>query len=283
MAQAVPRSVRALSESQSAAAVERAGSPDGRPAAMAVQDVRVRAGKKELLHGISAEFPARSVTAIIGPTGCGKTTLLRTLNRLHDEAGGITVNGRVLLRGEDVYTQVRGVRELRRRVGMVFQRPNPFPVSILENLTIGPRVHGLGGGRSRVRDGAETKLRDVGLWDAVKDRLKSSPFSLSGGQQQLLCLARALSVDPEVILLDEPTSSLDPITTAHIEELIRKLRHRVTVIMVSHNLGQVSRVADDVLFLLDGRAVEFSDARTFFSNPTDERTRRYVAGEVAKV
>lgn len=250
---------------------------------MAVQDLRVRAGKKELLHGVDAEFPAHSVTAIIGPTGCGKTTLLRSLNRLHDASAGITVAGRVLLRGEDVYTQVKGVRELRRRVGMVFQRPNPFPVSILENLTIGPRVHGLDTGRSRLRDGAETKLRDVGLWDAVKDRLRASPFSLSGGQQQLLCLARALSVDPEVILLDEPTSSLDPITTTHIEELIRELRQQVTVIMVSHNLGQVSRVADDVLFLLDGRKVEFSDARTFFSNPADERTRRYVAGEVARV
>ena len=247
-------------------------------AAMKVEDVRVRAGQKELLRGVSAEFAMKQVTAIIGPTGCGKTTLLRTLNRMHDASSDLKVGGRVLLGDRDIYTQVRAVRELRRRIGMVFQRPNPFPVSILENLTIGPQIHGLAP-RSGLADLAEDKLKEVGLWDAVKDRLKSSPFSLSGGQQQLLCFARALSVSPEVLLLDEPTSSLDPITTGHIEDLITELRSRVTVIMVSHNLAQVGRVADEVLLLMTGSRVEMADNRTFFHNPGDPRTREYVAGE----
>jgi phosphate transport system ATP-binding protein len=246
--------------------------------AMRVEDVRVRAGKKELLRGVTAEFPANEVSAIIGPTGCGKTTLLRTLNRMHDGSSDLSVSGQVMLGDRDIYTQIRNVRELRRRVGMVFQRPNPFPVSILENLTIGPHIHGLAGGSS-LDQVAESGLKEVGLWEAVKDRLKTSPFSLSGGQQQLLCIARALSVSPEVLLLDEPTSSLDPITTGHIEDLISELSNRVTVIMVSHNLAQVARVADNVLLLMMGSRVEFADSQTFFHNPSDPRTREYIAGE----
>lgn len=249
---------------------------------LSVHDLSVTAGRKTLLRNIDAHFPVRAVTAIIGPTGCGKTTLLRTLNRMHDDSAELSVRGRVLLDEQDIYKQVRAVRELRRRVGMVFQRPNPFPQSIQENLTVGPKVHGLTP-RSRLRALTEERLREVGLWEAVKDRLKSSPFTLSGGQQQLLCLARALSVSPEVLLLDEPTSSLDPITTVHIEELIKELRSRVTVIMVSHNLGQVARVADHVLFLLAGEKVELADARTFFESPADARSREYVAGEMARV
>ena len=248
---------------------------------MSVHDLRVTAGKKPLLRGITAQFPVRAVTAIIGPTGCGKTTLLRTLNRMHDDSSELAVTGQVLLDESDIY-RVRAVRELRRRVGMVFQRPNPFPQSIQENLTVGPKIHGLARG-SQLRELVELRLREVRLWDAVKDRLKSSPFTLSGGQQQLLCLARALSVSPDVLLLDEPTSSLDPITTTHIEELIKELRDRVTVIMVSHNLGQVARVADHVLFLLAGERIELADAKTFFENPTDARSREYVAGEMARV
>ncbi|HYZ00943.1 MAG TPA: phosphate ABC transporter ATP-binding protein [Candidatus Binatia bacterium] len=250
--------------------------------AMAVEELRVRAGTKELLHGVSADFPSNRVTAIIGPTGCGKTTLLRALNRLHETAAGISVSGGVRLGDRDIYTQVQGVRELRRRVGMVFQRPNPFPLSILENLTVGPRVHGLAR-RSHLKDLAEQKLTEVGLWDAVKDRLHTSPFSLSGGQQQLLCFARALSVQPEVLLLDEPTSSLDPATSGNIEQLIKGLHKDLTVIMVSHNLGQVRRVANHVLFLLAGERVEFTDVDTFFEAPADDRTRTYIAGEVAQV
>jgi len=272
-----------VAEARTAMAATAARPLDGSAATgMAVEDVRVRAGQKELLHGITARFPVNRVTAIIGPTGCGKTTLLRTLNRMHDSSPDITVSGRVLLDDRDIYTEVRGVRELRRRVGMVFQRPNPFPQSILENLTVGPRIHGLIP-RSQLREHAEVRLREVGLWDAVKDRMKGTPFSLSGGQQQLLCLARALSVHPEVLLLDEPTSSLDPITTSHIEQLLKQLRSRITVIMVSHNLGQVARVADHILFLLAGRRVELSEAKTFFENPVDERSRDYVAGEMATV
>lgn len=250
--------------------------------AMAVEGLCVRAGGNELLRGVSAEFPSHSVSAIIGPTGSGKTTLLRALNRLHETAAGLSVSGGVRLGDRDIYTQVQGVRELRRRVGMVFQRPNPFPLSILENLTVGPRVHGLAR-RSHLKDLAEQKLTEVGLWDAVKDRLNTSPFSLSGGQQQLLCFARALSVQPEVLLLDEPTSSLDPVTSGNIEHLIRGLHKELTVIMVSHNLGQVRRVANHVLFLMAGERVEFTDVDTFFEAPADPRTRTYIAGEMAQV
>ncbi len=203
---------------------------------MAVRGLRVRAGDRELLRGIDAEFASRSVTAVVGPTGCGKTTLIRTLSRLHDGDGSIRVQGRVELEGRDVYREIEDVRELRRRVGMLFQRPNPFPCSIIENVTIGPRVHGLAP-RRRLRELGERLLHEVGLWPAVRDRLGDSPFSLSGGQQQLLCLARALSVGPEVLLLDEPMSSLDPHTTGQIEDPIRRLSDRMTVIVVSHNLG----------------------------------------------
>jgi phosphate transport system ATP-binding protein len=248
---------------------------------MSVNDLRVRVPEKELLHGVDAVFPRNEVTAIIGPTGCGKTTLLRTLNRLHDAGSGISVSGRVLLGERDIYRDFPNARELRRRVGMLFQRPNPFPQSIQENVSIGPRIHGMASG-ARLRNLVQEKLHEVGLWDAVKDRLKGSPFQLSGGQQQLLCLSRALSVEPDVLLLDEPTSSLDPNTTTHIEQLISRLRERMTVIMVSHNIGQVGRVADNVLFLLAGDKVEFADKRTFFDHPADQRSREYVAGEVAK-
>lgn len=249
---------------------------------MSVEGLRIKAGQRELLHGIDAEFRSERVSAIIGPTGSGKSTLLRALNRMHDDAPGIGVSGGTVRLGDrDIYHDVEGVRELRRRVGMVFQRPNPFPQSILENITIGPRVHRLAP-RHRLRELAIEKLRQVGLLEAVKDRLNSSPFSLSGGQQQLLCIARALSVNPDVILLDEPTSSLDPGTTANIERLIKQLHAQVTVVMVSHNLGQVRRVADNVLFLVSGSRVEQNDAATFFNNPSDARSREYVSGEVGR-
>lgn len=254
---------------------------EGVATTMTVEDLRVQAGGTELLHGVSVDFPAHAITGIIGATGSGKTTLLRSLNRMHDDTAGMRVTGSVKLAGRDIYADFGNVRELRRRVGMLFQRPNPFPQSILENLSIGPRIHGLAP-RSRLRELAEQRLQEVGLLDAVKDRLKSSPFNLSGGQQQLLCLARALSVEPDVLLLDEPTSSLDPNTTSHIEQLITELRKKITVIMVSHNIGQVGRIADHVLFLVAGNRVEFADKRTFFDHPSDERSRQYVAGEVAK-
>lgn len=250
--------------------------------AMSVQGLRIKAGEKELIHGVDAEFGSQKVSAIIGPTGSGKSTILRALNRLHDDVPGIGVTGgTVKLGNRDIYHDVEGIRELRRRVGMVFQRPNPFPQSIIDNITIGPRIHRLAP-RNRLREMAEEKLQQVGLFDAVKDRLNSSPFSLSGGQQQLLCIARALSVNPDVILFDEPTSSLDPNTTTTIEHLIVKLKSEVTVIMVSHNLGQVQRVADDVLFLISGSRVEMSPKDTFFNDPADPRSRDYISGEVGK-
>lgn len=267
-----------------AAGALRAGvsAPPTAAPAMSVEKLSIKAGQKELLHGIDAEFRSERVSAIIGPTGSGKSTLLRALNRMHDDVPGIGVSGGTVRLGErDIYHEVEGIRELRRRVGMVFQRPNPFPQSIIDNITIGPKIHRLVP-RNRLRDLAIEKLQQVGLFEAVKDRLNSSPFSLSGGQQQLLCIARALSVNPDVILLDEPTSSLDPGTTTNIEHLITEIRKQVTVIIVSHNLGQVQRVADYVLFLISGSRVELSDSETFFHHPADPRSAKYISGEVGK-
>ncbi len=247
---------------------------------MSVDDLFLGFGRRQVLHGVSAHFPKGQVTALIGPTGCGKTTLLRCLNRLHDSRPGVRIDGRVLLNGEDIYHRSTDVRELRRRVGMLFQRPNPFPQSIRENVTLGARIHGLWA-RGETESRAEAVLRDVGLWDAVRDRLSGTPFMLSGGQQQLLCLARALAVEPEVLLLDEPTSSLDPHSTARIEELIDSLKGRMTVVFVTHNLQQAERRADQVVFMLDGEAVEAAPARQFFAGPTDARSQAYLEGRPA--
>lgn len=249
------------------------------PANVEAQDVRVQINGRDVLKGINVDFPEHEVTAIIGPTGCGKTTLLRALNRLHDGNPAIRVSGKVRLNGIDVYSR-SDVRSVRRRMGMLFQRPNPFPRSILENVTIGPKSHHVVPRRD-LEAHAEAKLREVGLWNAVKDRLKASPFFLSGGQQQQLCLARSLSVEPDVLLLDEPTSSLDPASTQTIEDLIGRLRERMTVILVTHNLRQAARVANQVLFLMEGEQVEFSPAHRFFRSPADERSRAYVAGAIA--
>ncbi len=246
---------------------------------MTVEDLRVRFDAREVLHGISAAFARGRITALIGPTGCGKTTLLRSLNRLHDGRPGARISGRVRLGEEDVYDARTNVRELRRRIGMLFQRPNPFPQSIRENVALAARIHGLWS-RAEVPERTEKVLREVGLWDAVRDRLSSAPFALSGGQQQLLCLARALAVEPEVLLLDEPTSSLDPGSMSRIEELIAALRERMTVIIVTHNLQQAARVADEVCVLLDGSLVEQAPAAAFFRGPSDERSRAYVEGRI---
>lgn len=249
-------------------------------AALAVEDLFVRFGDRKVLKGINADFHPGRVTALIGPTGCGKTTLLRCLNRLHDSRPGFQFDGRILLHGLDIYQRHTDIRDLRRRVGMLFQRPNPFPQSIRENVSLGARIHGLWS-RREVGDRTEAVLRDVGLWDTVGDRLNSSPFMLSGGQQQLLCLARALAVEPEVLLLDEPTSSLDPRSTARIEELMAKLKQRMTVVFVTHNLQQAARTADDVIFMLDGEAVECAPTEQFFSSPRDARSQAYVEGKTA--
>ncbi len=244
-----------------------------------VRNLRVFYKENELLHGVSYSFRPNAVSAVVGPTGCGKTTLLRSINRLHDSTPGMRVTGSVTIGGEEVYGRGVGVRGLRRKVGMLFQRANPFPQSIADNVSLAPRAHGMVS-RHQVAALVEQHLTLVGLWDAVKDRLDRSPFHLSGGQQQLLCLARTLALSPEVLLLDEPTSALDPDTTEHIESLIKQLSQRVTVLIVTHNLAQANRIADDVLFLMAGSVVEFAPAQTFFQNPADERSRAYISGRI---
>ena len=244
-----------------------------------VKGLTVRYREKVLLDRISTTFQPEKITAIVGPTGCGKTTLLRSVNRMHDQTPGMRVTGSVFVDGTDVYGNGVGSRSLRRRVGMLFQRANPFPQSIADNVALAPRAHGLVSRRDTPRL-VEEHLSEVGLWDAVKDRLGSSPFQLSGGQQQLLCLARALALSPDILLLDEPTSALDPGTTEHIEGLVRRLSERVTVLIVTHNLAQASRLSDDVLFLMAGSVVEAAPTRAFFRNPVDERSRAYVSGRI---
>lgn len=257
--------------------------PAVRPAVIApavqVADLRVWFGTREILHGIDATFTTHGITALIGPTGCGKTTLLRTLNRMNDLVPDFRMQGRVDVEGVDVYREVRDVRDLRRRVGMLFQRPNPFPQSIEENVAIGLRAHHLVPA-SQVRAEVERRLKEVGLWDAVKDKLGESPFGLSGGQQQLLCLARTLAVRPEVILLDEPTSSLDPVSTQRVEDLLGVLKERVTIIIVTHNLQQASRVSDDVVFMYAGQVIETNKATSLFLNPQNSLTEEYITGRM---
>ena len=252
-----------------------AGTGEG---AVTLKDARVGFGASQVLNGVSARIARDKVTALIGPTGCGKTTLLRTINRLHDHRPGFRLDGSIPLEGRSIYGRGIDVRDLRRRMGMLFQRPNPFPQSIQENVSLGARIRGLWQ-RSEVRAKTEGLLRDVGLWDAVHDRLGISPFMLSGGQQQLLCMA--LAVEPEVLLLDEPTSSLDPYGTGRIEELIAGFRGRKTVVFVTHNLQQAARCADDVLFMMAGEAIEQAPVRDFFDSPADARSRAYLEGRTA--
>jgi phosphate transport system ATP-binding protein len=234
-------------------------------------------GDRDILSGVSLDIRPGVVTALLGPTGSGKTTLLRTLNRMNDKVTGYRYAGDVLLDGSSIWQSGTDTMALRRKVGMLFQRPNPFPMSILDNVVSGVRAHRLAG-RHELKAIAERRLREVGLWDAVSGLLKDSPFRLSGGQQQLLCLARALAVDPEVLLLDEPTSSLDPVATESIEALVRQLVPRLTVIIVTHNLAQARRVADRTIFLNKGRLVEHGDTRQVFESPAEEETAHYVSG-----
>ncbi|WP_199824860.1 phosphate ABC transporter ATP-binding protein PstB [Collinsella provencensis] len=228
------------------------------------------------LKNVNIAFPRKQVTAIIGPSGCGKSTLLKTLNRMNDLVEGCVVDGSVRLNGQDIFTELRPT-ELRQRVGMVFQQPNPFPMSIYDNVAFGPRAHGI---RSKsILDGlVEQSLRHAAIWDEVKDRLKRNALGLSGGQQQRLCIARALAMEPEVLLMDESTSALDPASTAKIEELIQTLRSRYTVIMVTHNMQQARRISDRTAFFLLGEMIEVNDTKTMFNHPADERTLDYVSG-----
>ena len=234
-------------------------------------------GDRDILSDISLDVRPGVVTALLGPTGSGKTTLLRTFNRMNDKVTGYRHAGDVLLEGRSIWHSGTDMMELRRRVGMMFQRPNPFPMSITDNVVAGVKAHRLAG-RHELKHIAERRLREVGLWDAVSGRLKDSPFRLSGGQQQLLCLARALAVNPDVLLLDEPTSSLDPVATESIEALLRTLIPQLTVIIVTHNLAQARRVADRTIFLNKGRLVEHGDTQQVFENPAEEETAHYVSG-----
>jgi phosphate transport system ATP-binding protein len=245
--------------------------------ALSAVDLSLSFGSRTILAGVTTDITMGAVTALIGPTGSGKTTLLRTFNRMNDKVTGYRHTGEVYLDGRSIWSPAVDLMTLRRKVGMLFQRPNPFPMSIMDNAVAGVRAHKMakGGG---VREIARQRLTEVGLWGAVSTRLKDSPFRLSGGQQQLLCLARALAISPEVLLLDEPTSALDPMATESIEELIRTLVPRITVIIVTHNMAQARRVADHTMFLHQGHLVEHGPTQQVFENPAREETASYVSG-----
>jgi phosphate transport system ATP-binding protein len=244
---------------------------------MSAVDLTLGFGQRSILSDISTDVRRGAVTALIGPTGSGKTTLLRTFNRMNDKVIGYRHSGDVLLEGRSIWHHAVEVMSLRRKVGMLFQRPNPFPMSIIDNVVAGARAHKLAS-RQGLKTLGEQRLREVGLWDAVSDRLKDSPFRLSGGQQQLLCLARALAIGPDVLLLDEPTSSLDPLATESIEALIRTLVPALTVVIVTHNLGQARRISDRTIFLYQGHLVEHGDTVQVFEHPAKEETASYVSG-----
>jgi len=242
------------------------------------RDVSVYYGDKRAIDNVSIEIPNRYVTAFIGPSGCGKSTFLRTLNRMNDTIASARVEGEILLDDEDIYKSGMDVVQLRARVGMVFQKPNPFPKSIYENIAYGPRIHGLASAKADLDGIVERSLGRAGLWDEVKDRLTDSGTALSGGQQQRLCIARAIAVDPEVILMDEPCSALDPIATARIEELIDELRERYAIVIVTHSMQQAARVSQRTAFFHLGKIVEYGDTHDIFTNPREEKTKDYITG-----
>jgi phosphate transport system ATP-binding protein len=235
-------------------------------------------GNQQALQDVSVQIRERYVTALIGPSGCGKSTFLRSLNRMNDLIPGARLMGRVELDGADIYADTMDVIHLRRRVGMIFQKSNPFPMSIYENVAYGPRVNGITKNRSELDEIVERTLRGAALWDEVKDRLNRSAMGLSGGQQQRLCIARALAVEPEVILMDEPASALDPISTAKIEELIYELKRNYTIVIVTHNMQQAARVSDETGFFLNGRLVEFTGTKKIFTAPANRETEDYITG-----
>ena len=234
-------------------------------------------GEHHALHDVSLSVPEKSITALIGPSGCGKSTFLKTLDRMNDLIPGVRVEGQVLYRGEDIYAPSVDVNQLRREVGMVFQKPNPFPMSIYDNVAYGPRTHGVRN-RAQLDELVEKSLRGAAIWDEVKDRLKKNALGLSGGQQQRLCIARALAVEPSVLLMDEPTSALDPISTSKIEELATELKKRYTIVIVTHNMQQALRISDNTAFFLLGELVEYGDTETMFSTPREKRTEDYITG-----
>ena len=233
-------------------------------------------GDFHALKNINLEIPENKITAFIGPSGCGKSTLLKSLNRMNDLVEGCKITGQLLLDGEDIYGDM-DVNLLRKRVGMVFQKPNPFPMSIYDNIAYGPRTHGIRS-KAKLDEIVEKALRDAAIWDEVKDRLKKSALGMSGGQQQRLCIARALAVEPEVLLMDEPTSALDPISTSRIEDLAVELKEKYTIVMVTHNMQQAARISDKTAFFLLGEVVEYDDTMTLFSMPKNKKTEEYITG-----
>ena len=242
-----------------------------------VRDLELFYGQNQALKGIDMDILPNTVTAFIGPSGCGKSTFLKTLNRMNDLVDGVKITGSVELDGENIYAPNVDTTVLRRRVGMVFQQPNPFPMSIYDNVAYGPRTHGITS-RVKLDEIVEQSLRDAAIWEEVKDRLKKNALGLSGGQQQRLCIARALAVRPQVLLMDEPTSALDPISTARIEELVMELKEKYTIVMVTHNMQQAVRVSDYTAFFLLGELVEFGRTDDIFSQPRDKRTEDYITG-----
>ncbi|CAM4259138.1 phosphate transport system ATP-binding protein [Paenibacillus endophyticus] len=234
-------------------------------------------GAFHALKDVSLTIPEKAITAFIGPSGCGKSTLLRTLNRMNDMIPGTRIEGGIAIGGTEIYSNEVDVETLRKKVGMVFQQPNPFPKSIYDNVAYGPRLHGITSKRE-LDEIVETSLKSAVLWEEVKDHLKRSAFGLSGGQQQRLCIARALAVNPNILLMDEATSALDPISTLKIEELAQELKDKYTIVMVTHNMHQAARVSNQTVFFLNGEVIEYSDTEKLFSNPTDQRTEDYISG-----
>ena len=244
---------------------------------MTVQGLNLWYGDHQALHDISLNIPEKSITALIGPSGCGKSTFLKTLNRMNDLIPGVKISGDVRYRDQDIFAPGTDVNELRREIGMVFQKPNPFPMSIYDNIAYGPRTHGIKN-RAKLDEIVEKSLRGAAIWDEVKDRLRKNALGLSGGQQQRLCIARALAVEPEVLLMDEPTSALDPISTSKIEELAMQLKEQYTIVIVTHNMQQAVRISDRTAFFLLGELVECDDTQQLFSQPQDKRTEDYITG-----
>ena len=242
-----------------------------------VKNLSLWYGQTKALKSISMEIPEKSITALIGPSGCGKSTFLKTLNRMNDLIPDVKITGDVRYQGKDIFGADVDVSQLRREIGMVFQKPNPFPMSIYDNIAYGPRTHGIKG-KAQLDEIVERSLRDAAIWDEVKDRLKKNALGLSGGQQQRLCIARALAVEPNVLLMDEPTSALDPISTSKIEELAMELKEKYTIVIVTHNMQQAVRISDNTAFFLLGELVEYDNTEKLFSTPEDQRTEDYITG-----
>jgi len=242
-----------------------------------VKDMCLWYGDHQALKNVNIEIPEKSITAFIGPSGCGKSTFLKTLNRMNDLIPGVKITGDIRYEGTDIFSKEVDVNNLRKEIGMVFQKPNPFPMSIYDNVAYGPRTHGITN-RAQLDEIVERALRDAAIWDEVKDRLKKNALGMSGGQQQRLCIARALAVQPKILLMDEPTSALDPISTSRIEELVMELKEKYTIVMVTHNMQQAVRVSDHTAFFLLGELVEFGKTDDIFSQPQDKRTEDYITG-----